>query len=277
MHCKFCNKEMVTVKRIQSPVTPHTYTLYECKNCSSRFFDHNEHEVQLSSLYEDLAQHRENFSFEFTPRKYWQNQKKIITTLFGKEPSSILDVGSRTGDFLMHFNSKIIREGVELSSYFCDIATQRGIRMYQDFLENVDFSTNFDIVSSYAIMEHLVNPSEFMKKLNSLLKPGGILVIMIPSHQTLKAKFLSEKWHMYSPPEHLNFYSRSFLDNYLRKNNFSLEKRYYSIGGIFKPLKNIKLLSPLHSKIPFLLDSIPFIKSFPVYDHMFSYYKKNES
>ena len=123
-------------------------------------------------------------------------------------------------------------------------------------------------------MEHLVDPLQFLQKLKNLVKPNGILVIMIPSHQTLKAKFLFKKWHMYSPPEHLNFYSRSFLDNYLRSDSFTLQKRYYSIGGMFKPLRNINILKPIHSKIPFLLDSIPLIKKVPVYDHMFSYYKK---
>lgn len=274
MFCKFCDIEIKSIKKVQSPVTPHLYNLYECKNCSSRFFDHNEHDVSLSHLYENLAEQRANFPVEFSPKPYWKNQEQILTSLLSKKPDSVLDVGSRTGDFLMHFDSDIKRVGVELSEYFCEISKKRGLETHQSFLEDINFDETFDIVSSYAIMEHLVDPLKFMETLNSLVKPGGILVILIPSHQTLKAKFLKQKWHMYSPPEHLNFYSKTFLDHYLADSNFSLVKRYYSIGGMFKPLKNVQLLKPIHSKIPALLDSFPFIKKIPVYDHMFSYYKK---
>ena len=274
MDCKFCTKDLVPVMPVKSSVTPNSYTLLECPKCNCRFFDHSEHEVSLSEMYDDLARNRAHFPVEFTPRPYWQNQKKILLRLLGKKPGSVLDVGARTGDFLMHFDKSVERTGVEVSSYFCDIAKKRGLAMHMDFLENIEFENGFDLVTLYAIMEHLYDPLTFLDALDGIVNPGGVLAVMIPTHQSLKAAFLKEKWHMYSPPEHLNFYSRQKLDAYLFEKGFKLIKRYFSIGGMFKPFANIPFLKLIHRKIPTVLDTIPFVKSFPVYDHMFSYYRK---
>jgi SAM-dependent methyltransferase len=268
---------MLEVMEVDSPITPNSYLLYECPQCSSRFFNHQEHDVSLAELYDDLAKHRAHFPVEFTPRPYWQKQKNILISLLGKKPESVLDVGARTGDFLLHFDKSVERTGVEVSNYFCDIAKKRGLTMHEDFLQNITFETKFDIVSSYAIMEHLKAPVNFLNTVQAIVKQEGILVIMVPTHQSLKARFLKEKWHMYSPPEHLNFYSRNKLDEYLLTKGFTLQKRYYSIGGMFKPFRNVPGLKKIHQKIPSLLDAIPLIKRIPVYDHMFSYYKRDHS
>ena len=103
---------MSVITRVQSPITEHKYTLFECQKCLTRFFNHNEHNVSLSSLYEDLAQNRAHFPVEFTPKPYWENQKDILIDLLGKSPTSVLDVGSRTGDFLLHFDKTTKKEGV---------------------------------------------------------------------------------------------------------------------------------------------------------------------
>lgn len=268
---------MDEVMQIDSPVTPYSYMLYECHSCASRFFNHSEHDVSLAELYDDLAKHRAHFPVEFTPKPYWQNQKNILINLLGKEPESILDVGARTGDFLLHFDESIHRTGVEVSNYFCEIARKRGLTMHEAFLEDITFENKFQIVSSYAIMEHLKDPVKFLDILQAIVKKGGILVIMVPTHQSLKARFLQKKWHMYSPPEHLNFYSRRMLDEYLLDKGFTLQKRYYSIGGMFKPFRNVPGLKKIHRKIPGFLDALPLIKKIPVYDHMFSYYKRDYS
>jgi SAM-dependent methyltransferase len=263
--------------KIASPVTEYVYTLYECPLCGSRFFNALEHPVPLDELYDDLAINRAHFPVEFSPKPYWSHQKELLLKLLGTHPKSVLDVGARTGDFLLHFDAGVQKTGVEVSHFFCEIARKRNITMYEDFLVNIEFNTKFDMVTSYAILEHLVDPVKFLSILPTILNNGGILAILIPTHESLKAKFLKNKWHMYSPPEHLNFYSRKILDQFLDNLGFSLIHRYYSIGGMFKPFKKVPTLKPLHKKIPTILDSIPFIKKIPIYDHMFSYYKLRAS
>lgn len=80
-----------------------------------------------------------------------------------REISSVLDIGCRTGDFLMHFPKSIVREGVELSKNSAEIARERGLMLYQDFAENINFDKQYDVVTCYAVLEHLLDPHNLFR------------------------------------------------------------------------------------------------------------------
>ena len=103
MICKFCkSSKIIQLKHIKSRYFKDiNYTLYECEKCLCRFFDIKEHYVSIEKLYNIPAEHHRKFSLSFKTTRYWENQKKIVLKLFGNEISSILDVGCKTGDFLI--------------------------------------------------------------------------------------------------------------------------------------------------------------------------------
>jgi len=280
MICKFCNStDVIRSKSIYSPFYPEKkYILYECKHCLSRFFDVYQYDVSIQELYEKLATSKKNLSMTFLKSQYWEDQKRSIIQILKKTPKSILDVGCRTGDFLLHFDDAILREGVEISNYCTEIANKRGLKIYNKNLESINFNKKYDLVSAYNILEHLIDPLSFLDKLSSIINKNGLLVILIPTHESLREKLLMrfhKRWHMYVPPEHLNFFSTRFLDSYLHKYNFKLIKRYNSSGGIFNPFKRIPVINGLFNKFMYFVDK-SFINRFPIFDHLFSYYKKIE-
>jgi len=280
MICKFCNSsDVIRYKSINSPFYPEKrYILYECKHCLSRFFNVNQYNVSIQELYEKLATSKKNLSIEFLKSQYWEDQKRFILQILKKTPKSILDVGCRTGDFLMHFDDIILREGVEISNYCTEIANKRGLKIYNKNLESINFNKKYDLVSAYNILEHLIDPLIFLDKLSSIINKNGLLVILIPTHESLREELLMrfhKRWHMYVPPEHLNFFSTRFLDSYLSKYNFKLIKRYYSSGGIFNPFKKIPVINALFNKFMYFVDK-SFINRLPIFDHLFSYYRKIE-
>jgi SAM-dependent methyltransferase len=275
MVCKFCHSTSIRVVRdITSPHNLEDYHLYGCRSCRSHFFNGSQFKVSLKNLYDDLSTTRGEFPEKFTPSKKWERQARIIVRLSSRPLSSILDVGCRTGDFLMHFDDGIEREGIELSDHFAAIARRRGLRIYNDYLENVTFHTRYDVVSSYAILEHLERPLVFLDKLSTIVNPSGILVILIPAYNSLKRFLLDlfqRSWHMYTPPEHLNFFSPRFLDNHLASRGFRLVKRSYTSGGMTIMFKSIPILQRLILKSTEILDR-SFLSRFPLFDHMYSYY-----
>jgi SAM-dependent methyltransferase len=275
MLCKFCHSTSIKVVRdIRSPHNGEYYHLYGCQNCRSHFFDNSQFKVSIKDLYDDLSTSRGEFPEKFKASRKWEIQARIIGRLSSRPVSSILDVGCRTGDFLMHFNDGIKREGIELSDHYSEIARQRGLTIYNDYLENVTFNVKYDVVSSYAILEHLENPLVFLNKLSTIINPSGILVILIPgyhSHKRFVRDLFHLHWHMYTPPEHLNFFSSTFLDNYLESRGFRLVKRYYTSGGMAGLFKSIPLLHKVILKLSALIDR-SLLNRLPVFDHMYSYY-----
>lgn len=281
MKCKFCRSNKTkSVKQIQSFYINHKYTLYQCNDCTCRFFDIKEHNVVIENIYEDysIKHNKEAASFEFKKSFYWNRQVQRIEKILDRKISSVLDIGCGTGDFLMHFPKSIVREGVELSENSAKIAQKRGLMIYKDFIENINFDKQYDVVTCYALFEHLLNPLILLDKLSNIVSPRGVLVIMIPTYECLKRwiidNFTPIRWHMYAPPLHLNFFSRQFLDEYLSKKKFKLIDRYWTSGGMCNPFKNITAAGQVFHKSISLLDEYSLINRFPIFDHLYSYYVK---
>jgi len=278
--CPAClSDDLVGLRLIKSQYADDDYTLYQCNMCHSRSFDINEQpETNLSDYYNVRSEDQDYLSADFKLSDYWSNEVEIINGVYDGNPQSVLDVGCRTGDFLLHWPKELLRCGVELSIHSAAIGVERGLDIRQGSLENIEFLHGFDIVSGFAILEHLEEPRRFLDTLVNLVNHNGILVIMIPSYQTRIAWILDKlhgHWHMYSPPEHLLLYSREYLDTYLDAKQFTLASRRYTSGGIFNPFRDIPLVQRAFGKIMWLLDTRSPLSRWPVFDHMYSYYIKS--
>lgn len=280
MRCRLCASDAVRyIRAIQSPYYNVKYTLYQCDGCESRFFDPQEQDIRLSEMYEQLARNNlqtGKIADTFVRSRYWDAQVKNLLRLSVKSVTSVLDIGCRTGDFLMHFDDLSIREGVELSENYAAIAASRGIIIHNDYQENIEFTRKYDIVSAYAIVEHVENPAEFLKKLSTLVSDEGLLIIMIPTYQCLKervVRLFRKRWHMYCPPEHLNLLSRSFLDSFLTGANLTLVHRSYRAGGLFNPFVGVRYVAGVFGRLMGLWDESPFNRM-AIFDHMYSVYRK---
>jgi ubiquinone/menaquinone biosynthesis C-methylase UbiE len=274
-----CNSTgLVKMHLIKSPLVDQCYTLYKCDTCGSLQFDINENSaVSIEEFYNKMAEEKENKNIHFSFSPYWKREVKVIKQLLGREPESILDVGCRTGDFLLHWQEQTKRVGIEIASMAAKIARDRGLIVYQGPVESIELSEQFDIVSCYAVLEHSANPREVLNKLAERVTPNGILVILIPCFQTFKANLLMAlniRWHMYCPPEHLNFFSRSYLDTFLNSKGLYLKKRIYTSGGMFNPFRNVSGIGRIFAKGMFIMDAFSPLNHFPIFDHMYSYYMK---
>ena len=179
MNCKFCGSDKIKlIRTIQSLYVSHKYILYQCAACKCRFFNPKEHNVDIENIYEEYStkHNKEVSNFQFKKSFYWTRQVQRIEKILGKKASSVLDVGCRTGDFLLHFPDNIVREGIELSENSAEIAKKRGLVVYKDFAENINFDKpdkQYDIVTCYAVLEHLLDPLHFLDKLSNIISSGG--------------------------------------------------------------------------------------------------------
>jgi ubiquinone/menaquinone biosynthesis C-methylase UbiE len=275
--CKLCKSyDLNRLRKIKSNHNNLFYTLFKCVGCRSYFFDFNENRVKLDALYDDIAEDL-TLPKEFKPNRYWYDQVNRIQKLQPKI-HSVLDVGCRSGDFLLHWSEEVEKVGVELSSKAAQVALERGINIHNKFIEKIDFADKkFDFITCYAILEHIENPLPVMDRLTSLVKKNGGAAIMIPSIENIKAQLLyvlRYRWHMFSPPEHLNFYSRQFLDEYMRSKGFELADRIYTSGGMFNPFGKVPVFNRVFGKMMFIADHYTPLNKIPIFDHMYSYYLK---
>lgn len=98
------------------------------------------------------------------------------------------------------------------------------IRSVYDDLSYLE--TNFDIVISSDVIEHLYFPNKFMQNMNSVLKPGGFLILSTPYHGWLKNTLISitGQWDKHHTANweggHIKFFSEDSLTELLSVNGF---------------------------------------------------------
>jgi SAM-dependent methyltransferase len=75
-----------------------------------------------------------------------------------------------------------------------------------------DQEGEYDVVTSFSVLEHVEDPRAMMVKLASLVVPGGLLVVATPSPRSIQARLHGlQDWPILRIPEHLNILSRRGL------------------------------------------------------------------
>jgi len=127
----------------------------------------------------------------------------------------VLDVGCSTGGFLHELDRRwpgaYERLGTDVVSEALNHAERQGVPVMRPaFLEHDFRGHQFDAVTLWAVVEHLVDPAAFMAKAASLLRPGGHCFVLVPNLRSLAARLLGPRYR-YVMAEHVNYFSASTL------------------------------------------------------------------
>lgn len=123
----------------------------------------------------------------------YQNQLRVYRELVAKYGGeSVLDVGcaQATLAILLAEDGKRVT-AVDIRESFLEYAKTRVERGDIRFLagnvfEMVNIGT-FDVVFANQIIEHLVYPADFLRKLAQFAKPGGVLIVSTPNHDYFRS------------------------------------------------------------------------------------------
>jgi SAM-dependent methyltransferase len=95
-----------------------------------------------------------------------------------KPDASILDVGCGQGAFLRHArtrSSKLELTGIDLISNPPD--TVNRITFLKGDLFLIEIEQKYDVIVSMAVIEHIADAQGFTRRLKSLCKPGGLVIL----------------------------------------------------------------------------------------------------
>ena len=68
------------------------------------------------------------------------------------------------------------------------------------------------------VLEHIHNPIRTIKEIKRILTNQGVLIIETLNCDSIPAKVLKNKWPLFSPPYHINYFSIKGI-KYLLKNS----------------------------------------------------------
>ena len=109
----------------------------------------------------------------------YNNLKHLLS---GKK--TILDVGTGGGEFAYLLKSLgHDLQGIEPNKGYAEYSVaEYGLNLQIGFIQDAQLpNENFDVITIWHVLEHTEDPSSVLSKLQSLLKPDGVLVVEVPN------------------------------------------------------------------------------------------------
>lgn len=227
--CKICN-----ASQTHYAFTFQGYPVWRCKMCDSLYLNPQPTDEVLAEIYGNRY-----FLGDDTPEAHEQRKQlkqatargyleQLKTYRKGLTTGSLLEVGCGQGEFLIEAEKQGYDvTGVEYSTHAVEIAQsnlQRG-RVIVGEVETADLPAHsFDVVVSTDVIEHVRDPKAYLRAIHRVLKPGGILLMVTISLDTLTARVLQHRW-MEFKIEHMHYFSDNALHGLLMTQGYHQVRR----------------------------------------------------
>ena len=130
----------------------------------------------------------------------------------------IFDFGSQSGTFLDWADKKYSIIGHEFHTPLRKIAQQKGHVVMNDNLETIKFDGEFDVITCWDYIDHVLNPKEVIRNLSKYLKKGGLFFYAINNKDSLSVKMMHERSPVFIGPHHTMHYGinqlKKLMDGY---------------------------------------------------------------
>ena len=233
--CILCGKEKVKFiaplkEKYDWLVYPEEINIYDCENCDTRFIDPLLN-IDYNFIYEKTGIYYNEFErvrrLKLQEDPSWDILSRghpyygVFDFIKGKKNLEILDIGCGYGGLVFVLNimgHKAI--GLEVSRqavYFA--AGLFGDNYFQldidSFIEqNPD--KKYDLIIAIEVIEHLIDPMNFVRKCLSCIKEKGSLLITTPNRDYNQIfpdrKENQSDWIMDKPPIHLAIYNKKAME-----------------------------------------------------------------
>ena len=227
--CKLCNH---TNKIIDTDI----YTI--CSKCLLLYYN-----LAKSISYEDDyfgKEYKNQYGKEYIEDKpNIQNKNnyrlQYLDSIFKKNKidyknKRVLEIGSAAGFFLDIMQQKGCSiQGWEISSVMGKIANSNGISTIVGNFEELFLQwktkqeNQYDIVAAFYVIEHINDPNFVWQAFSSLIKPGGYLLLAMPSYWGPTFYFNKKQWIATHPIDHFVDYSIRSIKKISKQYFFSLK------------------------------------------------------
>lgn len=135
-------------------------------------------------------------------------------------PGRLLDIGTAAGDFLAVMCDRGWQvEGIEP---FESAGNPHGLPIHRlDFPQECELSSDsYDVITAWAVFEHLRDPALAFSECARLLRPTGTLILQVPNLRSIYVRWALQE----DIPRHLYFFDPRTLRRYGEKHGLELTR-----------------------------------------------------
>ena len=199
---------------------PDSAFVYQCRDCEHVFVAGTLTPEQLTDMYTNYYP-RADFNVEdYEPYKeksgflYWLDGEEGHAYRHVPKNVLVLDIGCGHSETLGYHKARGCEVyGVETDENVQKIAEKYGFNVHIGAFDPTQYEPeSFDYVTMDYVLEHVVNPLQTLREINSVLKPSGKLVATMPNPRAFGRLFFGQYWNGWHLPYHRHWYSRRSLE-----------------------------------------------------------------
>lgn len=141
----------------------------------------------------------------------------------------LLDIGCGPGWFLQKAEEKGFEVcGIDVNAAAINFAKRLGLSRVElgdiNEVEHIFPGERFNAITLFHVLEHLEDPAGEVRRLRSILAPGGVLVIGTPNakRSVLRFNFRARREAWDYPPHHLTRWDKVSLGKFFKKEGFEV-------------------------------------------------------
>jgi len=168
----------------------------------------------------------------YYPDRVLEAEKRMCTCQhYGKGKGRLLDIGCANGDFLKIMeDSGFEVHGLEFSDHFIN---KYGLDIVRGDLLDAGYNADsFDIITMWAVLEHVYDPVGYLREISRIMKPSGTLIFLVPNLKSIPFGVC----HNDDIPRHLYIFSSQTIKRMLTLSNLKLKALIHSnsmfYGGV---------------------------------------------
>jgi len=195
-----------------------------CRNCGVGFLSPRPAEDRIGDFYDDTyywwaeQQGRQLSPEEQLAARMPQIEAKAAC-LAHLAPGRLLDIGAQKGEFLYVMRQRGWNvEGVEFSARPPNLFDM-SIR-YGEFLDMPFETSSLDVVTLWAVLEHVYHPRAYIRKVSSLLKRGGSALILVTNFNSIQGRIYRADDY----PRHLTLFTKGSLRRLLEESGLKVRR-----------------------------------------------------
>ncbi|MDB5251369.1 MAG: bifunctional 3-demethylubiquinone-9 3-methyltransferase/2-octaprenyl-6-hydroxy phenol methylase [Flaviaesturariibacter sp.] len=251
--CPVCSSARTTLwttaKDYEYSSTTDRYRYYACADCDALFID------PVPSGLLSIIYPANYYSFVDSKRTLVHRAKEALDRRSFKklfrsiaaDRVNVLDIGGGTGwlsDLVRTVDNRVaLTQIVDIDRHARALAESKGHRYFEGPIEKFETRDRFHLVLMLNLIEHVADPLALLQKAESLLAPGGIILVKTPNVRCWDARlFRRFYWGGLHAPRHWVLFSEQSFRLMVGGTGLRIDKLQYTQGAPFWAYSIIALL-----------------------------------